>query len=154
MYGFFADAMVCLHVLYCGFVVLGQAMILFAAPFKWQWARNPWFRYSHLLAIGIVVLEEAMGWRCPLTVWEEQLRVLDGQTAAVSESFLGRMARDILFQDLPQIFYTTVHVAMGVVVAQGVLMFPPRWFRFGKTIAANHFSAGGAGGDGLSQASA
>ena len=154
MYGFLADAMVCLHVLYCGYVVLGQALIVVAAAFKWEWARNPWFRYTHLLAIGIVVLEEAMHWRCPLTVWEEQLRVLDGQAATVSESFIGRMARDILFQDLPQIFYTTVHVAMGVVVALGVVMFPPRWFRFGKSTPPVHFSAGGAGGNGLSHASA
>ena len=135
MYGFLADAMVFLHLLYCAYVVVGQVVVIVAAPFRWEWARNPWFRYSHLLAIGVVVLEEAMGWRCPLTVWEEQLRALAGQATQQSESFIGRIAHDTLFFDLPQVFFTTVHVAMGVVVAQGVLMFPPRWFRFGKKAA-------------------
>ncbi|MCU0702720.1 MAG: DUF2784 domain-containing protein [Fimbriiglobus sp.] len=128
MYGFLADALVCFHLLYCAYIVLGQAVIMVAAPFRWEWARNPWFRYSHLLAIGYVVLEEAMGWRCPLTVWEHQLRELAGQGFNDSETFLGRLAHNTLFFDLPAVFFTTVHVAMGVVVAQGVLMFPPRWF--------------------------
>jgi hypothetical protein len=130
MYGYLADALVFVHLLYCGYVVLGQVAIVIAAPFKWEWARNPWFRYSHLLAIAVVVLEVGMNWRCPLTVWEEQLRVLAGQDVNECHSFIGRIAHNTLFFDAPPIFFNTLHVAMGVVVAQGVLMFPPRWFRF------------------------
>ena len=133
MYGFLADAMVCFHLLYCGYVVLGQLAVVVAAPFRWEWARNPWFRYSHLLAIAVVVVEEAMGWRCPLTVWEEQLRALAGQEVTQADSFLGRIARDMLFYpDVPQVVFTVLHVAMGVVVLQGAIMYPPRWFRFGE----------------------
>lgn len=133
MYGFLADAMVVFHLLYCAYVVVGQVVVVVAAPFRWEWARNPWFRYSHLLTIAIVVVEEAMGWRCPLTVWEEQLRTLAGQSIAEGESFLGRIAHDALFyRDVPAMVFTVLHVAMGVVVAQGVLMFPPRWFWAGK----------------------
>jgi hypothetical protein len=74
-----------------------------------------------------------MGWRCPLTVWEEQLRSLAGQQVHQAESFVGRIARDALFhRDVPQAVFTILHVAMGVVVLQGVVMFPPRWFRFGE----------------------
>lgn len=129
MYGYLADALVCFHLLYCAYVVLGQVAIIIAAPFKWQWARNPWFRYTHLLAIAVVVLEVGMGWRCPLTIWEEQLRVMAGQDINSGASFLGRMAHGTLFFDAPEIFFNTLHVAMGVVVAQGILMYPPRWFR-------------------------
>ena len=129
MYAYLADAVVIVHVLYVAYVVVGQLAIMIAAPFRWKWARNPWFRYTHLLAIAIVVFEVAMGWRCPLTTWEEQLRVLAGQGVAGADSFMGRMMRDILFYDLPEIFFNTLHVATGVVVLQGVLMFPPRWFR-------------------------
>jgi hypothetical protein len=130
MYGYLADALVFIHLLYCAYVVLGQVAIIIAAPFRWQWARNPWFRYTHLLAIAVVVLEVGMGWRCPLTVWEEQLRTLAGQDPYSGNSFLGRMAHDMLFlPNLPEIFFNTLHVAMGVVVVQGLIMFPPRWFR-------------------------
>lgn len=129
MYGFLADALVCFHALYCGYVVLGQTAIILAAAFKWQWGRNPWFRWTHLLAIAVVVLEVGMGWKCPLTTWEEQLRLAGGQTVTSGDSFLGRLAHDTLFFDAPPIFFNTLHLAMGVVVAQGFLMFPPRWFR-------------------------
>jgi len=135
MYGFLADALVVFHLLYCAYVVVGQVVVVVAAPFRWEWARNPWFRYSHLLAIAIVVVEEGVGWRCPLTVWEEQLRTAGGQSIVEGESFLGRIAHGALFFDLPQVFFTTIHVAMGVVVAQGVLMFPPRWF-WGSKVGA------------------
>ncbi len=130
MYGVLADAMVLFHLLYCGYVVFGQLAIVVAAPFRWQWARNPWFRYSHLLAIAVVVLEELMGWRCPLTVWEEQLRALAGQEVTQAESFVGRIARDMLFHtDVPQAVFTLLHAAVGVLVVQGAIMYPPRWFR-------------------------
>ncbi len=132
MYAYLADAVVVIHVLYVGYVVLGQLAIMIAAPFRCEWARNPWFRYTHLLAIGIVVLEVAMGWRCPLTVWEEQLRVLAGFGPNGTDSFMGKMMKDILIYDMPEVFFNTLHVATGVVVFQGILMFPPRWFRIGK----------------------
>ena len=127
-YGYAADLLVFVHVLYVAYVVVGQLAIIVAAPFRWEWARNPWFRFSHLAAIGYVAYEAIAGIRCPLTVWEEQLRALSDPTAAAGESFMGRLFHNLLFWDLPEIFFNTLHVAMGVVVAQGVLMFPPRWF--------------------------
>jgi hypothetical protein len=132
MYGFLADALVCFHLCYCGFVVLGQVAIVLAATFRWNWGRNPWFRWAHLLAIVIVVFEVSMNWKCPLTTWEEQLRTAAGQELNRAESFLGRLAHDTLFFDAPQIFFNTLHVAMGVVIAQGFLMFPPRWFQINR----------------------
>lgn len=128
-YGIAADIVVGIHVAYVGYVVLGQLAIIVAAPFKWQWARNPWFRFSHLTAIGIVAFEEIQGIRCPLTVWEEQLRALGGQVATGSETFMGRLMQDILYRDMPPVFFTTVHLAAFVLIVQALIMFPPRWFR-------------------------
>ena len=108
--------------------------IMIAAPFRWEWARNPWFRFTHLGAIAVVAYEALNGIRCPLTVWEEQLRELGGQAMHVGQSFMGRIFHDILYYpNLPEIFFNTLHVAMFVVVVQGVLMYPPRWFRRDKT---------------------
>lgn len=126
-YGYLADALVFVHVLYVAFVVLGQAAIIVAAPFRWGWGRNPWFRFAHLAAIAVVAYEALNDIRCPLTVWEEQLRALGGQDVAVGQSFMGRLFHDLLFYpDLPEIFFNTLHVAMFVLVVQGVLMYPPR----------------------------
>ena len=129
-YGYLADLVVFVHVLYVGYVVLGQLAIIVAAPFRWEWARNPWFRLTHLAAIGVVAYEATNNIRCPLTVWEEQLRVLANPAAVGGESFMGRLFHDVLFWDgLPEIFFNTLHVAMFVLVVQGVVMYPPRLWR-------------------------
>src|SRR5580658_783259 len=126
-YGVLADLVVGVHVAYVAYVVIGQLLIMVAAPFKWQWARNPWFRFTHLTAIGIVAYEALRGLRCPLTVWEEQLRALAGQVFNGSETFMGRMLHDLMFIDnKPEIFFTTMYVGVLVLVLQGLLMYPPR----------------------------
>jgi hypothetical protein len=136
MYGSLADAVVLLHIAYVGYVVLGQVAIIAAAPFQARWARNPWFRFTHLGAITIVAIEAMMGWRCPLTVWEEKLRALHGGEYTTGVSFMGRLAHNILFLDgLPEIFFNTLHIAFAVLVFQALIMFPPRWF--GKKKAEN-----------------
>jgi hypothetical protein len=132
-YGILADLVVGIHVAYVSYVVLGQLLIIVAAPMKWQWARNPWFRFTHLSAIGIVAYEALRGLRCPLTVWEEQLRELAGQVFNGSETFMGRILHDIMFiENMPEVFFTTMYMAVLILVIQGLVMFPPRMFRIGK----------------------
>lgn len=133
MYGYLADAMVLLHVLYVAYVVLGQLAIIVAAGFRWEWGRNRWFRLTHLLAIGVVAVEAVMGWQCPLTRWEYQLRELAGQPFDGSATFVGRMLHDLLFIDRyftdgkpPEAFFTTLYLATLFVVLQGLIMYPPR----------------------------
>jgi hypothetical protein len=130
-YGLLADLVVTIHVGYIVYVLAGQVLIILAAPMRWQWARNPWFRFTHLAAIGIVAYEAIFKLRCPLTVWEEQLRALAGQPFDGSETFLGRVLHDLMFiENQPEIFFTTMYIAMLILVIQGLIMYPPRWFRF------------------------
>jgi len=129
-YGYLADGIVALHVAYVGYVLLGQAAIILAAPFRWQWARNPWFRFTHLTAIGIVAYEALAGLRCPLTVWEEQFRQLAGQGGDVGATFMGRLLHNLMFIDnQPEIFFTTLYIAMLILVVQGLVMYPPRLWK-------------------------
>jgi hypothetical protein len=132
-YGFAADLLVGIHLAYVAYVVVGQLLIIVAAPMKWQWARNPWFRLTHLLAIAVVAVEAIQGWPCPLTVWEADLRALAGQAFDGSESFMGKLLHDILFvQNVPQLVLDTGYVAVMVLVLQGLIMYPPRMFRLGR----------------------
>ena len=78
-YGYAADVLVVLHFLFMAYIVFGQLAIIIAAGFKWQWGRNPWFRFSQLGAILFVVYETLIGMECPLTVWERDWRQLAGQ---------------------------------------------------------------------------
>ena len=132
-YGYLADLVVAIHVGYIAYVVGGQLLICVAAPMKWQWARNPWFRFTHLAAIGVVVYEAVYHIRCPLTVWEEKLRALAGQGFNGSETFLGRVLHDLMFiENQPESFFTALYVAMLVIVVQGLVMYPPRMWRLGR----------------------
>src|SRR3954447_5103230 len=103
-YGLAADTIVGIHVAYVAYVILGQLAIIVAAPMKWQWARNPWFRFTHLLAIGVVAYEAVFNIRCPLTVWEEQLRAMGGASlGSAGQTFMGRLLHDLLFiQGMPE----------------------------------------------------
>lgn len=132
-YGIGADLLVAIHVSYVAYVVLGQLLIIIAAPMKWEWARNPWFRFTHLTAIGIVAYEALRGLRCPLTVWEEQLRALGGQVFNGSDTFMGRILHNLMFiENQPEIFFTTMYIGVLVLVIQGIVMYPPRLFRVGR----------------------
>ena len=136
-YGYYADAIVVVHFLFMAFIVFGQLAIIISAGFKWSWGRNPWFRYIHLAAILLVVFEAIQGIRCPLTGWEEQLRWKAGQTMGdpnqsfESSTFIGHYAHKWLFWDdrtsQQAIFACTI--CFGIIVLQGIIMYPPRWFR-------------------------
>ena len=129
MYGNVADAIVFLHVLYVAYVVVGQAIIVLAGTFRTQWGRNPWFRWSHLTAIGIVAFEEVMGWTCPLTTWEQQFRTLAGQEWH-ADTFMARLTHALIFsQPWPQEVFAAVHISFCLIVLQAILLYPPRWFR-------------------------
>ena len=129
-YGVLADLVVFVHVLYVAYVVLGLAAILVAGTFRRQWGRNPWFRFTHLTAILIVVGEEIAGVRCPLTVWEERLREMGGQVVTAGQTFVGRLMHDLLFLDtVSQQTVEVMHFAFGALIVQSLLLYPPRWFR-------------------------
>ena len=139
MYAFLADCMLFLHLMYVAFVVVGQLVIIVAGTFQRQWGRNPWFRWLHLLAIGIVVYEVVNDIRCPLTTWEEQLRLKAGGDINGHDTFMGWLMNKILFIDQyfengrpPESFFTTLYIATFVVVLQSLLLYPPRMFRFGR----------------------
>ncbi len=143
MYGILADVIVGLHLAYVAYVLLGQVFIVAAGTLKLQCGRNPWFRWTHIAAIAIVAYEAVMGIRCPLSTWEEQLREMGGQAAALDgETFMGRVLHNLLFVDQyftggrpPEGFFTTAYIAVFLIVVQAFLLYPPRGFRRAKGVA-------------------
>jgi Protein of Unknown function (DUF2784) len=126
MYGFLADLMVAIHVAYVSYVVFGQIAIWIGWACGRQFVRNFWFRATHLLAIAIVAFEEVFDIRCPLSVWEAQLRELAGQDVN-GETFLGRLFHSLLFHDFERWAFTATHLAVFGVVALTIVLCRPRW---------------------------
>lgn len=134
LYALLADAIVVLHLSYVLFVVAGQVLILVGWPLGWRWIRNLRFRLLHFLAIAIVAVEALFQVWCPLTTWEYQLRAKAGQLVADEVdperiSFVGRIARDVLFFAPEDVSYATLRVvyyAFAGLVLATLFCVPPR----------------------------
>lgn len=68
-YAIAADLLLVFHFGFVCFVVAGGLLVL-----KWRW-----LMLLHLPAVLWAVLIEFQGWVCPLTPWEQQLRLAAGQ---------------------------------------------------------------------------
>ena len=123
-----ANLIAIVHLGYVSFVVLGQLLILVGLLCKWKWIRNLWFRSLHLLAIVIVVVEALAGIPCPLTVWENQLRELAGQTTN-REDFIASFVHRVMFFELEPWVFTAAYCSFGLAVAVTFIAAPPRFRR-------------------------
>jgi hypothetical protein len=85
-YRILADGLVLVHVAFVLFVVAGGLLIL------WR----PRLRWIHLPAAAWGVLIEFTGWICPLTPWEQALRLKAGQ-AGYTEGFVEHYLVPILY---------------------------------------------------------
>jgi hypothetical protein len=124
-YSFLADVVVAIHVGYVGYVVVGQLLIWLGLLFRWPWVRNPWFRWTHLVAILLVAAEAVFHIACPLTAWEKDLRGLAGQ-AVDDSTFVGRLLDSVLFLHLPLWVFPILHIGFAVLVLGTFVLAPPR----------------------------
>ncbi len=115
LYGLLADAILVIHFLFVVFVVLGLMLILLGLMAGWSWVHNRKFRIAHLAAIGIVVLQAWLGQLCPLTVWENDLRRLAGQSA-YEETFVEHWLHEVLFYQAEPWVFAMIYTGFGVLV--------------------------------------
>jgi hypothetical protein len=116
LYGYLADAVLVSHFLIVLFVLAGLlagiSWLLWRRP---AWAVSRGFRYSHLAAVAIIVLQSWLGVICPLTHWENALRARAGQPA-YTESFIQHWLHAVLFYDAPAWVFTLIYSLFGGLV--------------------------------------
>ena len=122
-----ADLIVVAHLLYVGFIVGGELLIVLGGCRRWSWVRNRSFRVLHLAAILFVMAEARLGLTCPLTEWEADLRRRAGQQVDEDFSFVGRLVHDVLFIDLPSAAFPIMYGGFAALVLATLLIVPPRW---------------------------
>ena len=125
-YSVLADLLVCIHLAYVLFVVFGQVAIVAGLLLKRRWVRSFWFRAVHLLMIGVVVFEAAFGIVCPLTRWENRLRVAAGQEE-VGPSFIEYWTHRIMFYQFEPWVFTIIYCVFGASVLAAFVFGPPDW---------------------------
>jgi len=122
-----ADALLFGHVMFVAFVVLGLALIFVGKLSDWIWVRNPWFRITHLAAIGIVVFQSWVGVICPLTTWEMTLREHAGEVT-YSGSFISHWLEAILYYQAPSWAFAVCYTVFAAIVVASWFWVRPRRF--------------------------
>ncbi|MEL6950019.1 MAG: DUF2784 domain-containing protein [Pseudomonadota bacterium] len=120
-----ADALLLLHVGFVLFVVVGLALVWAGAWRGWRWVRNPVFRITHLLCIGVVVLQAWLGRICPLTIWEMTLRERAGE-ATYDGAFIAHWLNALLYYDAPMWVFAVVYTTFAALVMASWVWIPPR----------------------------
>lgn len=115
LYSLLADAMLIIHFAFVVFVVGGFILILAGLLAGWPWVHNRRFRIIHLVAIAVVVLQAWLDRLCPLTIWENELRRLAGQSA-YSQTFIEHWLHEILFYQAPSWVFTAIYTGFGLLV--------------------------------------
>ncbi|MGI9331480.1 MAG: DUF2784 domain-containing protein [Gammaproteobacteria bacterium] len=116
MYQYLADLVLTVHFLFVAFVVVGLLIVIVARWTGWTWAFSLKFRLLHLLAIAIVVVQAWLGQICPLTLWENELRVRAGQMP-YEHSFVQDWLHRLLFYDAELWVFVLGYTIFAAVVA-------------------------------------
>ena len=123
-----ADLVLYVHFAFVLFVVFGLLLVVTGGMFGWHWVRNPWFRWSHLAGIGIVVVQAWIGVICPLTTLEQYLRVKAGDVS-YEGGYVAYWVSELLFLDLPAWAFTVIYTVFGCLVVSSWIWVRPRQLR-------------------------
>lgn len=123
-----ADSILVLHVAIVAFAVLGQLLFMAGGWRGWAWVRTPWVRLAHLALIGFVVGQSWLGEICPLTVWEQSLRLQAG-LGSYGGSFIEHWLSRLIFFNAPAWVFIAAYTAFGTLVLLSWWWWPPRWKR-------------------------
>ncbi len=110
LYGFLADGLVVLHLLFVCFVVVGGLLVVWRS----------WIAWLHLPAALWGAWIEASGWICPLTPLENHFRRLGGQ-AGYAGGFIEHYVLSLLYPT--GLTRTDQLVLAGFVVALNVGLY-------------------------------
>jgi hypothetical protein len=125
-YGILADVVVTVHLAYVLFVVVGLVAVVVGRLCGWEWVRNRWFRCIHLAMIAFVAFEVIIDMTCPLTTWENELRIAAGQPIT-GGTFVGRLMNNILFWNCPEWAQSTLFIGTALLVLSTFVFVPVRW---------------------------
>jgi hypothetical protein len=117
-----SDILVVLHLLWATFMIAGVALAI-VGIFRPGWRRLMKLRTIHLAGIVFTASVPLWGGICPLTRWEDVLRVGAGITAP--RSFLADLAYRLLYINVPIWVITLATTSAAVTTVVLYVMYPP-----------------------------
>jgi hypothetical protein len=123
-----ADVILFLHMFIIVFNVFGLILIFIGYALKWSWVRNPWFRFVHITAISMVVVQSWIGVACPFTNLEMVLRSKAGE-AVYTGTFISHWLESFLYYQASPWVFVIIYTAFGALVVVSWFMVHPRPFK-------------------------
>jgi hypothetical protein len=108
------------------FVVLGLALVWLGYWLKWDFVRNMRFRLLHLVAMGYVVYESLANRDCPLTTWENQLRMSAGD-GVYQVTFMVYWIHHIMYYDFSPQTFTIIYVLFFTALVLSFFYVKVKW---------------------------
>lgn len=118
-----ADLLLSLHAALVLFVLLFPCAVLLGWP---RWTRRPAWRIAHLALLAFIVGESWVGYVCPLTTWESELRIAGGQTGYSSQGWLADWLHRLLFFVAPDWVFQVAYTGFLALVLLGFWRVPLR----------------------------
>ena len=119
-----ADAILALHAGVVGFVVLGTLAILVGGPRGWRVVRRFGLRATHLGLMLVIALQAWLGRLCPLTSWEQALRIRAGQDT-YGGSFIQHWLSRLIFFEAPWWVFVLAYTVLAAIVLPCWWRWPP-----------------------------
>lgn len=111
-----ADVLLTLHVGVVLFVVGLLPLVLIGGARGWRWVRQRPLRFTHLGLMVFIAGQTWLGQLCPLTVWEQDLRRIAGETA-YGESFIEYWLSRLLYWEASWWVFVAAYTLFAALVA-------------------------------------
>ena len=124
-----ADLILVVHFAFVAFIILGFLVIWTGYFLGWGFVRDFRFRLAHLVAMGIVAAESLVGMVCPLTEWENGLRMRGGGGAKYEASFIEHWLGGVLFYEVSEGTFMVIYCGFFALVVVTYWVVRPRGLR-------------------------
>jgi len=128
-----ADAVLALHFGVVLFVVGGALALGWGCACHWAWVRAPLWRWIHLAAVAVVMLQSWLGKHCPLTLLEVWLRQQAySEQLRYQRFFIEYWVQRLLYYDAPSWVFTWAYTLFAVGLLGLWWRCPPRPWQSGR----------------------
>ena len=128
-YAVLSDLILVIHFAFVTFVVGGFVVVWIGHFRHWEFVRSFVFRLAHLLTMGLVLFQSLAGIVCPLTRWENAMRLRAGEGLRYEQSCIEHWLGRILFHEVTEQMFTLTYLGFFVLLALTFWRVPPRWPR-------------------------
>ena len=115
-----ATAILIFHLGIVAFNIFGLIVVPIGARRHWRFVRGFTWRFAHLLSLGVVALQAALGRACFLTIWENDL--MTGGTGAAPPPMIAHYLDSVLYWPLPLWVFAILYI---LVLIYAILLW--RW---------------------------